>query len=81
MPRSRRPLGAVLSGAAAVVAAVPTLFFPADSPTEPKLALVGVGAVVFIAAIVRIRAEGAGSGATSASDDVSGTEQPPAPRR
>lgn len=81
MPRSRRPLGAVLSGAAAVVAAVPTLFFPADSPTEPKLALVGVGAVVFIIAVVRIRTEGAGSGVTTTPDDISGTTQPPAPRR
>ncbi len=72
MRRSRRPVGAVLSGAAAVIAAVPTLFFPADSPTEPKLALLAAGAVVFSIAVFRIRAESTEPRTDEAPEDVTG---------
>ncbi|MEW1706401.1 hypothetical protein AB0230_04080 [Microbacterium sp. NPDC089190] len=58
MSRSRRPWGAVFSGVAAVILAAPTLVFPADSPTEPKLGFLAVGTVVFAVSVVRIRAEG-----------------------
>lgn len=57
MTNSRISLGAVSSGVAALLAAVPTLVFPADSPTEPKLALLATGAVFFAIAVVQLRRE------------------------
>ena len=58
MARPRRPWGAFLSATAAAILAAPTLIFPADSPTEPKLVFLAIGAGILIGAIVRIRAEG-----------------------
>lgn len=59
MSPSRRPLGAAVSGVAALLAAAPTMVFPADSPTEPKLMLLALGTVLFSVAVVRMRAESA----------------------
>lgn len=70
MARTQRPWGAVLSGVAAVVLATPTLVFPADSPTEPKLGFLAVGAVVLAGAVVRIRAESPGADATPPGESV-----------
>ncbi|WP_295831290.1 hypothetical protein [uncultured Microbacterium sp.] len=55
--RSPRPIGFALSLLAAALVAAPTLLFPADSPTEPKLAFAVVGAATFFLAILRIRRE------------------------
>ncbi|KEP76403.1 hypothetical protein HR12_00215 [Microbacterium sp. SUBG005] len=57
MTRRQRPVGAVLSAIAAVILAAPTLVFPADSPTEPKLVFLAVGSLVFVGAVVRVRTE------------------------
>lgn len=60
MTRRQRPVGAILSATAAVILAAPTLVFPADSPTEPKLVFLGVGTLVFLGAVVRVRTEKTG---------------------
>ncbi|MFJ4159007.1 hypothetical protein [Microbacterium testaceum] len=55
--RSPRPIGFALSLLSAALVAAPTLLFPADSPTEPKLVFAVVGAAAFFLAILRIRRE------------------------
>lgn len=57
MTRRQRPVGAVLSAIAAVILAAPTLVFPPDSPTEPKLVFLAVGSLVFVGGVVRVRTE------------------------
>ncbi|WP_270352136.1 hypothetical protein [Microbacterium testaceum] len=55
---TRFPLGAIASSVSALICAVPTLLFPADSPIAPKLGFLTVGAVFFALGVLRIRAEG-----------------------
>ncbi|PNW09800.1 hypothetical protein C1632_05215 [Microbacterium testaceum] len=55
--RSPRPIGLALCVIAMILLAAPTLFFPADSPNEPKLVFAAVGAFVFALAVLRIRRE------------------------
>lgn len=55
---TRFPLGAAASCVSALVCAMPTLVFPADSPIAPKLGFLTVGAVFFALGVLRIRAEG-----------------------
>lgn len=55
--QSPRPIGVVLCVVSALLVAAPTLFFPADSPIEPKLVFAAVGAVVLALAVLRIRRE------------------------
>ncbi|PTT15827.1 hypothetical protein DBR36_14025 [Microbacterium sp. HMWF026] len=55
---TRFPLGATASSVSALVCAMPTLVFPADSPIAPKLGFLTVGAVFFALGVLRIRAEG-----------------------
>ncbi len=56
-PLKPAPWGAMLSTAAALICAVPTLVLPADSPNAPKVALLVAGAVVFTLGVVRVRTE------------------------
>ncbi len=52
--RSARPIGFALCLIAAALLAAPTLFFPADSPTEPKLVFAVVGAAAFGLAVITV---------------------------
>ncbi|MFJ4037401.1 hypothetical protein ACIPVB_04905 [Microbacterium sp. NPDC090007] len=45
------------STVSAAICAAPTLFFPADAPIAPKLALLAAGTVVFGLAVARVRRE------------------------
>lgn len=54
---THRPVAVFLCVASATVLAAPTLFFPADSPTEPKLGLLAIGTVLFALGTIRIRTE------------------------
>lgn len=54
---TRLPVGAILSAVAAIICAVPTLVLPADSPNEPKVALLAVAGVIFLVAVARVRSE------------------------
>ncbi|BFM24491.1 hypothetical protein QE430_001139 [Microbacterium testaceum] len=58
---THRPVAVFLCVASAAVLAAPTLFFPADSPTEPKLGLLAIGTVLFALGTIRIRTEHATS--------------------
>ncbi len=70
--RSARPIGFALCLIAAALLAAPTLFFPADSPTEPKLVFAVVGAAAFGLAVLRIRREPAAQARRErSSEDVS----------
>jgi len=52
------PLGAVLSAAAALVFAAPTLFLPADTHASVKLVFIAVGSILFAMGVIRVRSEG-----------------------
>lgn len=54
---THRPVAVLLCVASAAVLAAPTLLFPADSPTEPKLCLLAIGTVLFALGTIRIRRE------------------------
>lgn len=52
------PLGAVLSAAAALVFATPTLFLPPDAHASVKLVFIVVGSILFAIGVIRVRSEG-----------------------
>ncbi|WP_150952999.1 hypothetical protein [Microbacterium testaceum] len=68
--RPSRPTGFAFCVAAAGLLAVPTLLFPADSPTEPKLVLAAVGAGLLASAVVLIRREPAAKAAPARPDEA-----------
>jgi len=55
--RSPRPIGFALCVVAMVVLAAPTLLFPADSPTEPRLVFAALGGIALASAILLVRKE------------------------
>ena len=64
------PVFSVLIAIASLILAAPTLFFPADSPTEPKLVFLAVGSLVFVGAVVRVRTEKTGHRAAPPTETV-----------
>ncbi|WP_295781358.1 hypothetical protein [uncultured Microbacterium sp.] len=66
---TRFPVGAISSAVAALVCAVPTLVFPADSPIGPKLVLAVIAAILFGVAVILVRREGRTSTRHDGSDD------------
>ncbi len=60
--RSPRPIGFALCLVAVAVLATPTLLFPADSPTEPRLIFAALGGIALGIAILLVRKEPAAPG-------------------
>jgi len=55
--RSRLPWGVGLCALSAFVAASPTLFLRPDVSTSVRAAVMAIGAVLFVAGVVRVRIE------------------------
>ncbi|SDP26408.1 hypothetical protein SAMN04487788_2773 [Microbacterium testaceum StLB037] len=78
--RSPRPMGFALCVVAMAVLAAPTLVFPADSPTGPRLIFGALGGVCFAVAVLLVRKEPAARGPVDRSgEDVTENREPEDP--
>ena len=77
--RATPPIGVLLCVAAVAVFAAPTLAFPADAPTGPRLVFAAIGTVLLVLGMIFVRREPAERSAAARAPR--GRTTPRAPRK